>query len=487
MAPFPDSVPTRNLPTSNKDKPTLKQKLSPLNVEPVARSEATAGESTTDESKQSVNQKDHSALPSEDDHSADDEQLSHHDSIGASVQRLEIPHVLITTAGDEAANQLVPCKSTAKRRLDELLKNPITFVLATKATMDSEPVRKRRRLKAPQMDERYEAMSRVNHAHPRPDLGAHGLRNDKGLACYRISVLQALMNIPIFVNWVRLHGFNPSHGNCISCALCHLADAYWPFRGQQVSGNIMSALSRLHTVFNGMKTTSTYHKRLQKFNKQEDAHEFFVILMGLISKEMPKSEFEAIFGLKAFWQRTCRKCGGISKNHTVVDDFLTVYVLQPKRGLEFMAYFEHLFKEFMSGLVECENKKCRGKDHDRRNLIIDGPEILLVQINRTAHTKMGREYKVNARVNPPLYLDLSEYLLDARMRRPGTLRYRLTSVVQQAGDTSFGHYTAKVVTPKGIELVNDRFVEGPLPIKRLLMANDDDFTPYILTYLKIRD
>lgn len=404
---------------------------------------------------------------------SEDETAQHHNAVKASVQRLHIP-------SDDA----VPCKSTAKRKLDELLKDPLVFVRATKATMSTEPARQRRRLISSEMAQRSRAISHLSRDFSRPDLGAVGLVNDDGRSCYRRSSLQILMNIPIFVHWIKTHN-GCSKRHCIACALRVLADAYWPDHGGQNRGNISTAVRRFDRVVNVYSDCPGFATR---FSEEECAHEFLMFLLSHLSPQggevpaMLRDEFEALFCLKARWQRTCQRCGYTDQSNPDMAEGHTINIIP--RGKNFVDYFDNLFNEVLDADRNIRCEQCSGLNHARTNVVFDGPEILTVQIAR--FTWEGRGRKITDAVPFPLYLDLSRYLEDERMQRPGTLRYRLSSVLQQAGTLHGGHYITKAVTPRGIQQANDESVSQPLAINDLLRARDNSFTPYILTYVRVR-
>ncbi|OMP85358.1 Ubiquitin carboxyl-terminal hydrolase 36 [Diplodia seriata] len=415
------------------------------------------------------------------------------DAIGASVQRLEIPYVSVAASDPTVAGELIPCKSSAKRKLDDMLRAPLLFVPATRATMATEPARKRRRIstKTEEQDERRHTISHLNTESSRADLGATGLANHTGVHCYRRSCLQLLMNLPIFVNWIKLHGTSqryhcPKFG-CLACALRDLANVYWPAEGDRRSAQRVdravrafdSAINKLPRCPGGSRAE---HLR------QQDAHEFMVFLLQNLSSSdpskacMPLNELEALFGLKRFPRRTCRSCGHQETQDPVVWMVANVNLRHPRKGLDFKSYFDQFFYETLPPTIVCE--QCRKKGHDRKQVVVDGPEILMVQLVRFAFDAYGRQSKIKDPVQFPLYLDLSEYFDDKKLQRPGTQRYKLTSVLQHAGSIGSGHYTAKVVSPKGIQDISDEHVEAPGAIKELLRPQEGGFTPYLLTYVR---
>ena len=148
-------------------------------------------------------------------------------------------------------------QSCQEQALQFLLKDPIRFVLATSLTFDDEenmaPVlRPRKRLNETQEQRqnrtnvsrstpnpvcrRTDNTIKVNHISPRwlaQQVGHHpsrGFRNETGTDCYMNSVLQALLHIPRFVNWLDFEHQNctaDEPGSCLACALHVLSQRYW--------------------------------------------------------------------------------------------------------------------------------------------------------------------------------------------------------------------------------------------------------------------
>ncbi|KAB2579616.1 hypothetical protein DBV05_g1759 [Lasiodiplodia theobromae] len=427
-----------------------------------------------------------------------DHQLLYHDTIGASVQRLQIPCVP-ATASDEAMH----FKSTAKRRLDELLNDPINFVPATKATMSTEPTHKRRRLHTQEPTGRSHIVANLDSDFSRKDLGAIGLPNDTGVQCYRRSCLQALMNLPVFVQWIKRHGTSQKYrcpqSGCLACALRKLADQYWPTGGNKQSQkyvneavrNFDKAISRLP---NCPGTGSAKYQ-------QQDAHEFMIFILNNLSDTlhdkkvyMPRDEFEALFGLKCSARRTCHNCGHQETSGPWVWTNTQINLREPGKGLGFKRYLDANFQDEVA--IDCEG--CKKRKHTRKHFILSAPEILPIQLvrfnSKFKPTRFGDVkqvfHKISDPVKFPLYLDLSDYCDDdengKRLQQSGTLRYKLRSTVIHQGDSrSSGHYVANVVSPKGIEHISDMHVRPHISVQELLRPIDSGGgTPYILTYVR---
>jgi ubiquitin carboxyl-terminal hydrolase 36/42 len=81
----------------------------------------------------------------------------------------------------------------------------------------------------------------------------------------------------------------------------------------------------------------------------------------------------------------------------------------------------------------------------RRGLIRDGPEILLLQINRFLHHESGGIGKMGTKVLFGEDLDLTSLLETHQIRAGETLHYQLVTVIVHCdATTKAGHYTSYV-------------------------------------------
>ena len=155
-------------------------------------------------------------------------------------------------------NQRQPSDATldpAVRALQKLLKNPIAFVPATSLTFKDEarmlPVLCRRNTirqneSVPQrhqrpkvrvltlvswyyaadMDWQMSDISAIWHRQSAGPTPSRGLQNTQNL-CYRNSVLQALLHVPKFVNWLEQDHSSCTIARCVACSLRTLCFRYW--------------------------------------------------------------------------------------------------------------------------------------------------------------------------------------------------------------------------------------------------------------------
>lgn len=161
-------------------------------------------------------------------------------------------------AGD--ASHHAPLQSLSTQNLQNLLQNPIRFVPATELTFADE------RRMAPKFDadprppssaeaqrsttqkhkiseSRDTLKNRDNRPLPLPtsyisskwenkslhSSASIGFEN-RGVQCYRNSVLQALLHVPKFVNWLIVEHRNCNVRGCIACRLRVLCQKYWDER-----------------------------------------------------------------------------------------------------------------------------------------------------------------------------------------------------------------------------------------------------------------
>lgn len=59
-----------------------------------------------------------------------------------------------------------------------------------------------------------------------------GMTNHTGAVCYRLSLIQSLLHLPVFVNWVLDQVLSATcvadnHEACVSCCLHQLVKQYW--------------------------------------------------------------------------------------------------------------------------------------------------------------------------------------------------------------------------------------------------------------------
>lgn len=123
--------------------------------------------------------------------------------------------------------------------------------------------------------------------------GTKGLRNP-GVLCYRNSVLQCLLHIPEFFNYLcnRDRCSTPGDG-CVFCSLRSLALAYWSNTDQSFPKAAPDSLNIAMNQYPGLhesddKASYGFLKRSKKSKNdmnrsgQQDAHEYFLGIYGML-------------------------------------------------------------------------------------------------------------------------------------------------------------------------------------------------------------
>jgi ubiquitin C-terminal hydrolase len=416
----------------------------------------------------------------------------------APAMKIESDHVNDT--GYFAANKL---------GLQKLLADPIHFHPATKATSLDEQhtklIKQSRSRKVLSDEHRLRRLRTDVIAKTWPKMGKPGsLSSDSdnksikplGLSnphnfCYRRSVLQAFLHIPILHNWLhtirQTHAQKDTHDDrtpCLACAFSHLSQAIRSGSRQNVSLRLKSFDSTLRAL----APRKRHHAWLGNIS-QADAHEFMLFIIDayhdLLNLPMP-----LVFGLfkiqlTSSW--TCIDCASIHTSAPVDETGLQITLKTAKAGT--VALADHVKAHFSETLSDarCENPVCQSKvDRKRTRMINAAPEVLIVQIGRflqhyEQRSRNFRASKDNRAVSYERLLDLSAFAVNPDMRERGTLMYRLSSVVAHAGSLNMGHYIAFAEGAKGVMEFNDDSVRE-VPMGKMLNPGGG-FTPYILTYV----
>jgi hypothetical protein len=114
-----------------------------------------------------------------------------------------------------------------------------------------------------------------------PASSQKGLVNVTGVICYRLSLLQALLHLPRFVNWLQDQHTaaqcvsNP--GRCVSCCLRSLSLEYW--KGS--SGGTLTVLQGMNTLFKSLGWAS------DSDNGHADPGEMALWIFGRMEQEVP--------------------------------------------------------------------------------------------------------------------------------------------------------------------------------------------------------
>ncbi|KAK7539855.1 uncharacterized protein J3D65DRAFT_300544 [Phyllosticta citribraziliensis] len=373
---------------------------------------------------------------------------------------------------------------------------------------------------------RRQFLDSLDRRWPNPNVGGYGLFNP-GVFCYRRSVLQCLLNIPVFVTWLSTHRRNHSKHcpgeiqetvkgkpritkatACFACALIGLAEAYWTPKGKQ---ELLDATRYFDLTMKKIAfSTSTFPMGADSkkdFSNQQDANEFCLWMLNVLPthNQMDTFQYRSIFGFGMSKTWACTKCRRVSR--TLAEDVHMSVSIQAGQRNRLEACIErHLLHERMEG-VYCENKQCsyysklekgkkpeEGMTVNRRTSFTQLPEIMIIHLRRFTSRMVGKgkravpkNIKIDDPVIYPPVLDFSKYL--ASGCEDEKARYSLSGVVLQWGELSFGHYLARTVTPKGVRQISDSSVQS-INFSDLLQPHDKrnrDSTPYVLFYTRLRD
>ena len=130
----------------------------------------------------------------------------------------------------------------------------------------------------------------------------------------------------------------------------------------------------------------------------------------------------------------------------------------------------------MDYLKDMRCNKCNNDGSDYRDILITGPEVLVIILNRGK----GKEFDIKLLFTE--FLDLTNYIEN---KNTGTY-YKLTGVVTHIGDSSMsGHFIAFCKDPINGKWnkYNDAFVTEVTNFQEEVL---DFGMPYILFYQKVR-
>ncbi|KAL5325928.1 hypothetical protein ACEPPN_007063 [Leptodophora sp. 'Broadleaf-Isolate-01'] len=315
-----------------------------------------------------------------------------------------------------------------------------------------------------------------------------GMRNHTGAVCYRLSCLQALFHIPVFVNWV-MDTLRPADclsdikADCVSCCLNALVTEYW------AGTNVLKTLERFDAILAKKGWSSDVD------NGQADPEDQVVALFKFILEEIPSKNYstlESITSLNYTDIITCTACGYKSKNHNLSCHNLCLPM--DAEDSTFMEYVERSTKDTLEGW-RCHS--CHEAVDALRTMEFSHfPEFLTVQLKRYEYKmKLGTYVKNRADVQIPKILDLTKFQSTESTYlgpgRPGKVEYELTSVVAHAGQLVGGHYICHAA---GADRQWYRYDDSMVSKSSVAMACKNSgpakkiysFTPYIMYYQKKR-
>ncbi|KAJ9641812.1 hypothetical protein H2199_005025 [Coniosporium tulheliwenetii] len=332
---------------------------------------------------------------------------------------------------------------------------------ADKDTALHKPAKKKRSHKQELRDRLTKDISRK---WPTSKLGATGFYNPS-MWCYRNSILQAMMHLPIFLNWIKTHQEGGSScadaaqavrkrsprnsrptRRCIACAFKRLSEVYW---GEPRN---TTNIENERKAFNRIANAAGWQYKSEE--EQADTHDFITELINHLAggsgspAQMPVDMINAIFKVELQTRRKCMRkgCGHIhTPQHTDQEFGLSIGITDPGKNLNISKYLDRYFQTRTDADAKCD--KCHSKSSMPRIATIEAaPEVLLVQLKRF-QTEMVRRRgrvtgvrttKLDSDVHFDVCLDLSKYQTNPAHREAGSLRYKLSSVVYHRGDKNGG-------------------------------------------------
>jgi len=306
-----------------------------------------------------------------------------------------------------------------------------------------------------------------------PITGQKGMANFTGALCYRHSLLQVLLHLPKFVNWlVAYHRqencVSDDSKKCLSCRLRVLIQEYWRVGRDKKSG-LSKVLLELDRTFKSLGWSPGTR------SGQADPDEQVAWMLGVMRGEMPSSTFayfEAINHLVTNSLVKCGKCGHESKTEAHDERLLSVPI-QPRVRNGFLSKYLQRYMDEVVDDYRCES--CNDKGPKRRlQEIGHGPDTLLVQLKRFNWDGT----KDNSAVGIDLTLDLSRYSA-ATNHQP--LRYELAAVIKHAGSSGSGHYISSVKGSDGRWYCFDDSKISAVSVKEAT-SGVARFTPYMLFF-----
>ncbi|KAK2624355.1 hypothetical protein QTJ16_006305 [Diplocarpon rosae] len=302
-----------------------------------------------------------------------------------------------------------------------------------------------------------------------PAFSQQGMCNHTGAICYRLSLLQSLLHIPVFVNWVmdslaHVDCLADHRLECLSCALHKLATAYW------AKSSLLAPLKHLDNVLKKLGWAADVS------SGHGDPDEHAVKMFQILESELPTTVFSQL-DLMTHWKYSsgvqCRACG--HKSSTPNNRSHTISVkLQPKRPT-LSGYIDDIMEDTASG-YKCDLCKKSGIAR-RYQEITYFPEILSINLERIDHNGD----KNMSQPSIPISLDLNKY----RSHSEISGLYELSAVVKHAGSGQYGHYTCSARGPDGKWNKYDDSDVFP-STAAAAVRNEKRMTPYILYYQKKR-
>ncbi|KAI9880480.1 MAG: hypothetical protein M1830_002832 [Pleopsidium flavum] len=402
-----------------------------------------------------------------------------------------------------------PSTTAQVHALEALLRNPIKFTPSTNATRQngkemSNTDRDITQWKANSDAEarrhttvlRYLSRSWEYFIRIPPGLRPQGLDNP-GPLCYRNVAVQALMHVPIFLNFLEEyhHPSDCQAKSCLACQLRSLKRAYWETYSNQDQHD--------HAV---LVAYDAIHKSAKKLgwkepsDQQHDTRDFYAWMLNWLKAQLPQEQRELITAMFAIITDIRVECGtcktGRLLNRPAEPGIVQLGELVGLKNGASMANVTYC--TFMNKReVNCVNPVCTDNGYKpAEEFITIPPEVIVLGLGRFKQTgrspskkKPAPTAKVTTKIDIPEWLNLSKHYGHPRLPRDTKLAYRLSSVIYHAGTLEGGHYFIIARGPSGNKWwkINDTMVESSSKEMALDHPAENPkapWTPYILTYAK---
>ncbi|KAF7933426.1 hypothetical protein BELL_0291g00090 [Botrytis elliptica] len=370
---------------------------------------------------------------------------------------------------DEDEETAAQSESPKKRRIAAKVSK-----VATKNATNSKPAAKlsKEELEKARSDSlrkrRYLASKVRNDSTRMPPNAQRGLSNVTGYACYRNSLLQGLLHLPKFFNFLidqhPVETCDIPKRDCLACSLSLLSSKYWTV--DVPSKDITPILRKLEVQC----------KRLGWYpgpSGQGDPHEQITWMLEKIEKQIKASSvasMQSIMQLVLSSRIKCDHCDNVSVGD-LQDELALSIPLKPRiRGGSVSSYLQKYLDETIEG-YKCEKCKVTGDVH-RVQSISHAPDILFVQLKRFGYD--GRKDKLAIPIDHTL--DLSPYRDPSGSK--DSMEYELVASVSHSGSLDYGHYTCDARGPDGRwSCFNDSYYNATT-LAKALGGNQ----PYLLLY-----
>ncbi|ODV89375.1 hypothetical protein CANCADRAFT_138945 [Tortispora caseinolytica NRRL Y-17796] len=300
-----------------------------------------------------------------------------------------------------------------------------------------------------------------------------------GVTCYLNSVLQTLLHIPGFANYL-LYTHRNECNRSDSCYICILSE---------IADNVVLAKST-KTPYLPRPLINKLKKLGPGFNiyDQEDAHEFLLSLIdslqdSLVTKSMPDSLKETsalhcLFGGRIRQQIRCSKCRKASNRFEASLDLSLD--LRPSVKTLSEALSDFFEKEELT-VKEGNAYKCDSCDEYVDALksvdLYEPPEYLIIHLKRFGFSAFGTTQKIQRPISFTQHISLADYTI----KHPEKANYELIGLISHSGKSAnSGHYVCYCKQPSGTWAKYDDDEVQQVSFNAVLKAQ-----AYMLFYAKV--